>query len=1254
VGAMATTASTELFSIGAATPTGGRAFGGAAASVTASAEATTTRGFRLVLGAEAAARADASIRDLVAASLSGGVGVKARIDLAAAFPLDLFNEAGIVARIDAAAEAAAYLRASLGLDLQVFERRVRERFEGPLAELCGIFLEETAVEAGLWARVAFAAQLHGEATVTGSLLSSATGGPGFSVSLAYGAGVGLAAGADFLVNIGLVDPPRLLNRLSDRLTAEVVGRAAAHAATLTGPSRAAADEALAYLRILLPLAGRTAFELGALLVQSEPPNQRREAALAIGSSFVSEAQELLLQHLCDFALGRARAEFDANDFQAVFDALDADGQGEVLADLGVLRDALLALGQAAPASGSGWLDALLACLAAAEALLQHGLIGGAPADDFEEALAHLWAAGTLLSRVVTWLEASGPAPLFGTDIAPIASNSTVAAHVAAAIHKPAGTGVTLADLASFLVGANLLVDLKAAPPPIGPVVTWLDETFSSGPGHDLVQQLLIELVPLDDERAETLLASLGQTAAEAIRDRIVPDLVEPLKQADPGNRTLAEILDDIAVPTLVALPALVLEQVPTLGTEEGARRLREALSAVLLQPLGKFLLASTDVLLEHALTEGAGSLRAAGAAIAAAGDAAPGFAAIATVATGALLPIAVTPKDVEELLGLAADVAERWNDKLREPVLHAMGELLLLGLSVPQTRDQTFATLLRSDAAPQDARLHAVLDQVERGVWDTVLLLFPRLLALAVDHFVHEAEAIAVAIYEGAKAVVAAVDAAIAWLGQQVDELRYQLAQLMEAAKQLVADLSAKVLQLSRHLLTLEDAVVASVRAAGWSVASEVISWAPGFVRDAIRDVYNTAFDALRWALEAPLALLSSIAAWVHEVVIQHAGSGIFSRSAVDQEIRDRIHASGALDLTIDLTVDLGWAGTWKFGKITIPAGDVIGAIASVVLGDEAYGNAVDALVTGSSGLHANQAQQQATQSAIAGALDQQQGQATVAALTTGKQIAMQLSVANGSIHQGRAIIHIHVFGVNETFVDTPLNVPRRIRVHVNGTEYQYAADQWQRDPPAIVLSLCIVPGALGLLPTPVEPTFTFTRTRLPPGATLQATAGAAGNELTLSVADAAAPQPLAVPGPTPPTPGPPTDPTGPSAARHLLDDLEHAAAVDSATALGRATPPTAVLAAGDLVPLPTGAAGATTVTSSHDAVVLAAPTGAPAVAQDEAAQGWHWTILPGSGAPERAYPIVVGRPGVNVVQVAASDGKSASSHAATTFLLEA
>jgi len=249
-------AQSELFSIGSATPHGGRAFG----RVTASAEAATHRGFTLLLGTEATAQADVSIRDVMAASLSAGVGAKAAVKLEAAFPLDLFSEAGVVARLDASAEAAAWLRAAVGLDLHTFQSRMRARFDGVLADLCDIFLDEARVEAGLWARAAFAAEVRCELALTGALLRSAASEPGFSFSLSYGAGVGFAAGADFLVNIGLDDPGRLLNRISDRLAAEVIARAEGYAATLTGDPRRAADEALSELRMLLPLAGRTAFD----------------------------------------------------------------------------------------------------------------------------------------------------------------------------------------------------------------------------------------------------------------------------------------------------------------------------------------------------------------------------------------------------------------------------------------------------------------------------------------------------------------------------------------------------------------------------------------------------------------------------------------------------------------------------------------------------------------------------------------------------------------------------------------------------------------------------------------------------------------------------------------------------------------------------------------------------------------------------------------------------------------------------------
>ena len=264
----------ELFSITASTPADGRRHGAAAASGRASASAALERGLDLSARVEIGANVDASIRDQVSGTFTGGVAGKAGIALQAKFPLDLFREAGIIARVQAQAEAGAYLRAALGLELQVFRDLVRGQFEGPLRELCDIFLEEAVVEAGLWARAAFAAEMVAEATLTGSLVSSGSGSPGFSFSAEYGMGLLYGSGASFLANIGFTDPRRLLNRLSDRLTALVVAEAERHVATLSGPDRDAAAEALTILRILLPLAGRSSSSSVSCLPGSHPSSRR--------------------------------------------------------------------------------------------------------------------------------------------------------------------------------------------------------------------------------------------------------------------------------------------------------------------------------------------------------------------------------------------------------------------------------------------------------------------------------------------------------------------------------------------------------------------------------------------------------------------------------------------------------------------------------------------------------------------------------------------------------------------------------------------------------------------------------------------------------------------------------------------------------------------------------------------------------------------------------------------------------------------
>ena len=1233
---MTSSVNAELFAITASTPADGRRHGAATASGRASASAALERGLDLSARVEIGANVDASIRDEVSGTFTGGVAGKGGVALQAKFPLDLFREAGIVARVQAQAEAGAYLRATLGLELQAFRDLVRGQFEGPLRELCDIFLEEAVVEAGLWARAAFAAEIVAEATLTGSLVSSGSGSPGFSFSAEYGMGLLYGSGASFLANIGFTDPRRLLNRLSDRLTALVVAEAERHVATLSGPDRDAAAEALTILRILLPLAGRSAFELGVLLAWQPPQQHKDAAARSVVRSFVGEAQELLLRHVFDLGLTKVRDLLGGESTRTTFDGLTGEAQDRVRSDLLALKDAVVRLDALEHARGSEWLDAVVACLEATEALVEHGLIEGSAADEIKQALALAWSAAVLVDRAAAWAEQAAGGQLFPSSLlAPVPNNSTVGAHVAAAIAKPAGSGLTLADLVTFMVGVDLVAELRAMAPAVADTIDWLEAALAALPDQDLVHALLVSLTAIDQQSANALLASMGEAFGQAIHDRVLPDLILPIQQADPQNQALAALLDDVVAPTLTALPGVVLEHIPDLGSEDAGRRFREALSAVLLQSLGQFLMATVDVLLAHALDQGTQSLREASEAVGQFGEQSPGFSLIASAAAGAVLPVTPTPADVRDLLALCADIVQLWNDHEREPVIRAASELLRLGLDSDATRGTSLATIVGSDGAPRPVELERLFGQIEEGIWRIGLLVVPRTLELVGAHFLHEIELVAKAIYDGARALVSAIEAGIAWLGQQLDLLEKKLEQLAAATAQLVADIAGTVSGLADALLELEDQIVQTIRADGWALAGPLVSWAPGFVRGAVHDLYDAAFDSLTWLLEAPLQVLRQVAQWVHDALAQQIAAGAFSRAGLEQAVRNGIYAAAAADLTVELQLDLGLLGKYDFGSITIGAGHVLGTIAGTVLGEASFAAAVETLLGKGSTLRATQAQHQATQSAHNQALTKQQAQETVGSLTTGQPLQIGVNVAAGSVHAERVKLTITVDGANRSFVESPLGVPRRIRLFLNGAEYVYAPEQWLADTTKLTWSAYVVPEPFALLPQPAQPPYRFDRLRLPPGAVLQVQDVGAVGQLTLDVG--AVP---AGPGPAP-----------------ALGPQPHAAAGDPDRAhLGRIGLGGEPFTTPDVIDVPMVQGGSTTITADQYTVVIARPTGARPASAWEQAVGWGWGLIAvDTGEPiDPTLPVIVGQRGVNVVQVAASDGKDHLESAGVTFILKA
>src|SRR4051794_994617 len=74
----------------------------------------------------------------IEASLAAGGSLRAGSNFRASYPLDLFHEAGLVARFRAQAAAAAYLQASMTLESEVLANSLAKNLSGAWQELIGI------------------------------------------------------------------------------------------------------------------------------------------------------------------------------------------------------------------------------------------------------------------------------------------------------------------------------------------------------------------------------------------------------------------------------------------------------------------------------------------------------------------------------------------------------------------------------------------------------------------------------------------------------------------------------------------------------------------------------------------------------------------------------------------------------------------------------------------------------------------------------------------------------------------------------------------------------------------------------------------------------------------------------------------------------------------------------------------------------------------------------------------------------------
>ncbi len=1225
--------SRELFALSTATPEGIPFHGAATVRGSAQASAEFRRGVDLSAGFDFGASVGGDVGNQLRATFSAGVGVRGGLAVQAMFPIDLFTSAGIVARFRAQIEASAYVRATLALQLDEFYRLLRGQVPaGPMERMLEIFLEEVEIEAGLWARAAFAAQIFGEATLTGSLLGSPGMPAGFTFSLQYGIGWIYGTGYQFLTNINIENPRRLLDRLADNLADLALQEVDRHVSRLSEDEAARLEPAVAAVRVLLPLATRSSFQLGVDLA-SASANRSDQAVSSFVDSVVREAQYLLLRAALELAANEISKLLAHSSLQQRLAELDEDELDAAIRSLYAVRDGVKELPTIDVADVGRWMPLFVGILPAFEGFLTNVM---PPADFVQEcrsALAIGWAAGVLLERIVSWVDDPNRAmaELFGQSAVVVPDGgSHLETHIKQQLGKAETYRLTLGDMASFLAGVDLESGFRKALPELAATLDWLAGALNTQLGG-FARQILIVLVGGGMDKKRQVLAIIANAFSSAIQSEIIPKLIGPIRAANAGNKPLVAFLDEMVVPILVAMPQVIIPRLAELDDPAMAVRFREALSSVLLQSFNRFVIGAIDVLLQHALTEGATALRGVSNSISQLGEREPAFGLLTMAASRAVLPVTVTPADARSLLVLSADVIDLWNGRQREALLDSIRILVTMGLSTEDTRNASFTAIVGGDKPASEADLKASLDRLTDGLWEIAKFATPRLLGLIALHYLNEAKAVAEAIWEGAKAVVAAAVQAAEWVGRQLEELWRQLGVLLQQIGEWFAHIASDIAALARHLKTLVSDVVTAIRNAGFAILKPLIVFLPGWAQDAIKGLYDALFDSIAWVATAPLQILSAVADWVEGVLTGRFGTVADDESSIHDEVKRRIATSSAFDIHFDLKIEAYGVTIVDLGRVTLPCGSIASAIADVVSGDSIYKQTVRSSARYTTAIRAAQAQEQTIRQAISGELNQQQAQTAISDLVPGTPLHVVIgSPLNQSLNTGRADVAVRIEGANRTFVQSTLGVPPRVSILLNGIEQKYESGFWGLDTNGLGLVARVVVEQPRTSPLTVEETMPARREaylRLHTG--VAATISAENRTVSFMTPRSGSPGKVRRIG---------TVDAEPLAGSKVAFERMAVALGASKGVAGRAAP------------VPVEAVGFAEISGKADVMSRAPVTSghfSTEVISRELVSPVAM-ILDSGGVP-----VMQGHPGLNALQVAVSDGKGNTQSASAVFFLQ-
>jgi len=941
---------------------------GAGGAVDFKATAELKRGFDLDLGLMAMANVDASFSRFLTADLQGTAQAQASVRAQIQLPMNLFDELGAAVRLQAIAELAAGVRLGVGLALGDFLALAAGdgRTDGVPLRLLRVFLEETELELGFFAKAALSAQAYANVVVTGTVIASSGAKPGFTI--AAGAGAGLKAGAGFQVfgTAGVQSFGRLVARSADILVDDTVQRLA-HALP---DSSAAARGVLFGARPLLKIALRLSFELGE---QFAAQSLAHDAAgqQALSARGLQVVLEELQRAVCE---GLTRAATQALEtllapVRAVQQAWDGcHAERYALADK--LDNAPAPLASAD--SIDYWLDLMgsAAALAlkvgnAAPGLTDNVAMGWAAlklAARVGERVARASAGVSVLNNPPRQVAAAFAGPMSGTVPGPI--DGAIRAALASAGQSVTGA-LQYEHLVVYLAQKPAVDALAQANPGLAAFLDDVRGTLAPDLAGlvrvilDNASTFAIGSAPPDPTTALTEVASGLQGFAAR---RLTAALRTELEPAFAGNDDLRTYFDEVLLPTLDFALAVTLQEALAWATSgRSAKAVTEALSAILLKLLGRSLVSVVDTVTAHVQVQMRDLL------LKAASIAGRPNGLVAMLASNPAIGLAAS--DIAELvsdaLTVGADVFGPLPDERRARIRALLYDVLDPAGGAPP--DQLVQALEDPGLIPNEASLRALAQELGELATERFVLFVQGLVTRIMQHMADAWIASLSAAIAVAEQFLADLAHAIGLIVDRLSEIGHDIqvlaGQVADAVAGALGDLDAMLDAFSStsgrtHFV---DQLAASVSSNALGALEH--DWAythlvPSSVRHGVRQAVRGAVADLLHAgpFEAFLGAIGALRDQVDEVVDD--ARSLDRNAPLAPQVADLVLARLAAlvaDRYGDVHVRIAFGFHWNtplgrvdhdfdLGTVKVHVGDVADIVRPVARNLGAFESAVDAL----------------------------------------------------------------------------------------------------------------------------------------------------------------------------------------------------------------------------------------------------------------------------------------------------------------------